>query len=94
MGDSVQAWYQVHYLNGKKRRPVEYVIESEFRIRNGKIAAQKDRFGTISEQEFLKMAFGFPEALKAFIPLFHTLIRIIAWLKLKWFMANWKGKPA
>lgn len=94
VSDIVNAWYQVHYLNGRKRRPVEYVIESEFRIRNGKIATQKDRFGNISEPEFLKMAFGFPESLKAFMPLFHTIIRIIAWLKLKWFMATWKGKPA
>lgn len=93
-GDSVKAWYKIRYLNGLGRRPVEYTIESEFRIQNGRIVAQQDRFGDISESNFLKMAFGFPENLRVLIPVAHTLIRIIARIKLKRFMLANKVEPA
>ena len=86
--DTVSAKYRVSYLYGDKQRPVDYVIESHFRLKNDKIVEQKDTFSNISEFEFAKMAFGFPVQLLALTPLLHIMVRKKAAEKLKQFMKD------
>lgn len=84
--DLVLAKYRVRYLYGDKQRPVDYFIDARFRVKNDKIVEQKEAFGSISEYEFAKMAFGFPLALLASTPLLRTIVRKKAAQKLRQFM--------
>lgn len=88
-GDIVLAKYRVSYLYGEKQRPVDYFINSHFRLTNGKIVDQKDTFGSISQFEFAEMAFGFPLQLLALTPLLHIVVRKKAAEKLSQFMKDY-----
>lgn len=85
-GDTVEATYRVCYLLGRNRRPLDYYIDSQFTVSNGKIVEQRDHFGNISESEFLLMACGLPLRWQMLAPLFRHGLRIIARMKLRKFM--------
>lgn len=72
-GDRVYAEYWVRYspVAGKV---VNYVIRSEFTVRDGKIVRQIDE-PVISNLEFARMATGFPACLLALTPAFKPAIR-------------------
>jgi hypothetical protein len=72
--DTVSAKYRVSYVYEDK--PVDYFIEADFKIQDNKIVEQKDKFGSISTFEFIKMAFGFPLQLLAVEPL-DRLLRVL-----------------
>ena len=72
-GEHVQARYQVDYTLERGHR-VNYVIQSDFTLRNGKIVRQVDS-PTISNFQFARMALGFPKCLLALTPLFKPIIR-------------------
>jgi hypothetical protein len=67
-GDTILAKYRVKYLYGEDHRPVDYFIRARFTLKNDRIIEQHDEFFSISEYEFAKMAFGFPEALLGLTP--------------------------
>lgn len=72
---------------GDKLRPVDYFIDAHFKLQDGKIVEQKDEFGNISELEFAKMAFGYPQYLDFLLPLFRNLVvKSTATKRLKKFM--------
>jgi hypothetical protein len=86
--DTVLAKYRVNYLYGDKQRPVDYVIEANFKLQDEKIIEQKDEFSSISEFEFAEMAFGFPVQLLALTPLLRVVVRKKAAQKLSQFMQD------
>ena len=88
--DVILANYRVNYLYGEKQRPVDYSIDTHFRLQNGKIVDQKDIFGSISQFEFAEMAFGFPMQLLALTPLLRVVVRKKAAEKLSQFMNDYK----
>lgn len=72
-GDRVTAKYEVDYtLEGGHR--VNYVIQSGFTVRNGKIVRQVDT-PAVSNFKFAGMALGFPKSLLALTPFFKPIIR-------------------
>jgi len=87
-GDIVLAKYRVSYLYGEKQRPVDYFINTKFRLQNDKIVDQKDTFGNISQFEFAGMAFGFPLQLLALTPLLRIVVKKKAAEKLNQFMPD------
>lgn len=72
-GDHVYAEYWVRYSLGAGKL-VNYVIRSEFTLRDGKIVRQIDE-PAISNLEFARMATGFPACLLALTPAFRPAIR-------------------
>ncbi len=82
----VLAKYRVKYLYGEKQRPVDYFVNTCFRLRDGKIIDQKDKFSSISEFEFAEKAFGFPLQLLALTPLLRIMVKQKAAEKLGRFM--------
>lgn len=71
--DHVEARYQVDYTL-ERRHKVNYVIQSDFTLRDGRIVRQVDE-PTISNFEFAKMALGFPKCLLALTPWFQRILR-------------------
>ena len=72
-GDHVRAEYQVKYSLGP-RHLVDYSIQTDLTLKDGKIVRQIDRL-MISNYQFARMALGFPQCLLALTPLFRPLIR-------------------
>jgi ketosteroid isomerase-like protein len=72
-GETVNAEYWVRYMPAPGRH-VNYVIRSEFTVRDGKIVRQVDE-PVISNLEFARMAMGLPLCLLALTPFFKPLIR-------------------
>ena len=71
----INARYRVSYLYGDRERPVDYVIDSRFRIRDGRIAEQQDSFATLTQWGFASMAFGFPTSVLAITPFLRPIVR-------------------
>lgn len=72
-GDTVVAEYWVRYEPGEGKH-VNYIIHSEFTVRNGLICRQVDE-PVISNLEFGRMAMGVPLCLLALTPFFKPAIR-------------------
>jgi len=85
----VSARYRVQYLYGGKR-PVDYVIQASFTVRDGKIVKHRD-VSSISQFAFARMALGYPICLLAPTPLFGWLVRSEAGKKLQQFKREQKG---
>ena len=85
-GDEINARYRVRYLYGDRERPVDYVIDSRFRLRDGRIAGQQDSFATLTEWGFASMAFGFPTSFLAITPYLRPIVRRKALTSLESFM--------
>ena len=90
--DDIGARYRVSYLYGRRQRPVDYVIQSVFRLRGGRIAEQHDSFATLTEWEFASSAFGFPLAALAITPILRPRVRKKALASLEAFMRD-QGYP-
>jgi len=74
-GDLVSAEYRVSYFFGAKKRHINYVIKSQFRIQNSKVIEQKDLFGSISPYQLAQMLLGFTGQLLGFTPLFRMIVK-------------------
>ena len=85
-GDRVHAEYWIRY-SPDPGRLVNYVIHSEFMLRDGKIVRQVDE-PVISNLEFARMAKGFPACLLALTPAFKPAIRSKMRKKLEEFTAS------
>lgn len=85
-GEEINARYRVSYLFGDRQRPVDYVIDSRFRIRAGRITEQHDSFASLTEWGFASMAFGFPTAALAITPFLRPIVRKKAMASLQSFM--------
>ena len=85
-GDEINARYRVSYLYGDRERPVDYVIDSRFRLRDGRIVEQQDSFATLTEWGFASMAFGFPTSVLAITPFLRPTVRRKALESLESFM--------
>ena len=88
-GGVVSARYRVRYLYGGKRL-VDYVIQSKFILKNGKIVNHRDE-STIAPFAFARMAFGYPICFLALTPVFQLVVRAAAGKKLKQFQLEQKG---
>lgn len=55
-GGEVLAKYAANYMPGANL--IRYIISSHFVLNQGKITAQVDSFGSVSEMDFVKMAKG------------------------------------
>lgn len=89
-GDHVHAEYWVRYSPAANRL-VNYVIHSEFTLRDAKIVRQIDE-PVISILEFAKMAIGFPACLLVLTPAFKPAIRSKMRKKLDEFTGRYGGK--
>ena len=91
-GDHLHAEYWVRYSPGAGKL-VNYVIRSEFTLRNGNIVRQIDE-PVISDFEFARMAMGFPACLLALTPAFKPAIRRKMRKKLDEFTSPSRAKAA
>ena len=77
--------YKLRDEKNETVRTVDYVIESNFTLEDGKIKIHTDKI-TISELAFARMVAGFPKCLLAFTPIFQKKVKEDISTKLSKFM--------